>query len=210
MVKLLLSTLGFEEVFPIRFIMRNSPSQGDIILIVMPYVRDERSARAYFELSKFVSNYLQGIILDKVEVPVANVHSSIAIIASRLSSLDVDYAVVNLSGGMRLLIIETLIASRMVLNNHTLKFEVELEDKKEVVTFTSFLLDIKMPNEQQREILKIIKELGAESSITKVAERLKLPRSSVYKELRRMEEKGLVARDKANRFTLTSWGFSWI
>ncbi|RLF11945.1 MAG: hypothetical protein DRJ69_01375 [Thermoprotei archaeon] len=208
MVRLLISTLGFEEAFPIRFLMRNSPSRGDVILIVMPYSKDERSARAYFELSKFTSNYLQEVKLEKIEVPVANVHQSIVMIISKIKALNASEAVVNLSGGMRLLIIETLIAVKMVLGNRA-KLELELEDRRETVSMTPSILDLKMPTQYQVDILKAMKELGVKASITSIAEVLKAPRSSIYKELKRMEKEGLVTRDETGKFTLTEWGSSW-
>jgi len=208
MVRLLISTLGFEEAFPIRFLMRNSPSKGDVILIVMPYSRDERSARAYFELSKFASNYLQEVKLEKVEVPVANVYQSIMMISSKIKSLNATEAVVNLSGGMRLLVIETLVAVKMVLSNKA-KIELELEDRREVVAMTPSILDLKIPTQQHVKILKAMKELGVSVSITNIARLLKAPRSSIYKELKRMEKEGLVTKDESGRFALTEWGSSW-
>ncbi|MEM1784793.1 MAG: CRISPR-associated transcriptional regulator Csa3, partial [Candidatus Bathyarchaeia archaeon] len=108
MRKLLISTLGFEEAFLIRFLLRNQPQPGDFMLVISPFPDDNRSMKAYQQVEAFLTNYMPEVKVKRIQVPVDRVYQAIAIIAQTIKSLNASNAVVNLSGGMRILVIEIL------------------------------------------------------------------------------------------------------
>lgn len=213
MKKLFISTLGFEEAFLLRFLLRNQPQPGDVILIVLPlpeepkFSEDPRSVKAYQEVERFLAKYMPEVVLEKVHVPITKIHQAVAIIAQKIKSLNITNAVVNLSGGMRALIVEVLVAVRMVLGDNA-DIEVELENKQGVVKFKPSIVDIKAPTSKQVRILNVMKELGRGVTLSRISNMTGIPRSSVYKELKKMEKEGFVAR-KNKYFTLTDLGFAW-
>lgn len=208
MGRLFISTLGFEEASLIRFLLRNQPQLEDIVLVVSPFPDDARSVRAYQQVEAFLTKYMPEVKLRKVQVPVDKVHQAIAIIAQNIKSLNASSAIVNLSGGMRILVIEVLAAVRMVFGDGA-DIEMELEDKREVVKFKPSIMDLEVPSTEQVRILSAMKDLGRSASLSKIASRTGIPRSSVYKEVKRMEREGLVAKIDGKRFGLTDLGLVW-
>lgn len=208
MRKLLISTLGFEEAFLIRFLLRNQPQPGDVMLVVSPFPDDIRSMKAYQQVEAFLTNYIPEVELKRIQVPVDKIHRAIAIIVQTIKSLNASNAIVNLSGGMRILVIEILAAVKMVFGDSA-DIEMELEDKREVVKFKPSILDLKVPSVKQIRILSAMKELGKNASLSNIKEKTGIPRSSIYKEIKKMEEKGFVAKTDGRHFTLTDLGFVW-
>lgn len=208
MKRLLISTLGFEESFLIRFLLRSTLSPGDVLLIILPSIADERATKAYREVEGFLTKYMPGVTLETIQVPVSKVYQAVAIIAQKIRSFDVDGVIVNLSGGMRILILETLAAVKMVFGDHA-NVEVELEGKHEVISFKPSIMNLKMPTIRQIHILNVMRELGKEATLKKISERLNIPRSSVYKEIIRMEKEGFVTRINDKHFVLTDLGLAW-
>ncbi|MEM0217689.1 MAG: CRISPR-associated CARF protein Csa3 [Candidatus Nezhaarchaeales archaeon] len=207
MSRLFISTLGFDEAFSIRFLMRNQPRPGDVVLVVSPLPDDARSMSAYQQLETFLTKYLSGVELKKIHVPVDKVYQAIAIIAQAIKSLKISNVIVNLSGGMRILVLEVLAAVKMVFDDSA-DIEVELEDKRSVVRLKPSIMDLRMPSDRQICILRAMKELGREVSLKRIEDKTGIPRSSVYKEITKMEEEGFVTRI-GGRFTLTDLGYVW-
>ncbi|MEM1784794.1 MAG: helix-turn-helix domain-containing protein, partial [Candidatus Bathyarchaeia archaeon] len=87
--------------------------------------------------------------------------------------------------------------------------EMELEDKREVVRFKPSIVDLKVPSTKQIRILSAMKELGKKASLTNIKEKTGIPRSSIYKEIKKMEEEGFVTKTDGRHFTLTDLGFVW-
>lgn len=208
MNRLFISTLGFDEAFSIRFLMRNQPQPGDVVLVVSSLPDDARSMSAYQQLETFLTKYLPGVELKNIHVPVDKVYQSIAIIAKAIKSLKISNVIVNLSGGMRILVLEVLAAVKMVFDDSA-DIEVELEDKRSILKFKPSIMNLRMPSDRQICILRAMKELGKEVSLKKIEYKTGIPRSSVYKEIIKMEEEGLVTRIDSKRFTLTDLGYVW-
>lgn len=208
MRRLLISTLGFEEAFLIRFLLRNQPTPEDFILIVSPLPSDDRLLRAFGELEKFVERYIKGIKLERLEIPVVKFHNAIVIIAKKILSSNINNAIVNLSGGMRTLILAVLAAVKITLGDRA-EIEIELEDRRDIVRFKPSIMDLKVPSLRQIAIINAMKELGRECTLSKISSKVGTPRSSVYKEIKKMIEEGFVIRTEDGHFALSELGISW-
>lgn len=208
MKKLFISTLGFEEIFLIRFLLRNQPLPGDIILIISPFPDESRSIKAYQEVESFLAKYMPEVKLERIQVPVTKIYQAIMLIVQKIRSLNISNAIVNLSGGMRILVIEVLAAVKMVLGDNA-DVEVELEDRREIVRFKPSVMDLRIPTIKQIRILSAMMKLGKDATLSKISNMTKIPRSSVYKEIKRMKEEGFVTRMNSKHFTLTDLGFAW-
>lgn len=208
MKKLFISTLGFEEIFLIRFLLRNQPLPGDIVLVVSAFPDEARSMKAYQEVEAFLARYMPEVKLERIQVPVNKVYQSITIIAQKIRSLNISNTIINLSGGMRILVIEVLAAVKMVLGDDA-DIEMELEDMREIVRFKPSIMNLKVPSTRQIHILNAMKELGKNATLSKIANKTKIPRSSVYKEIRRMKEEGFITKIDGRHFALTDLGFAW-
>ncbi len=160
MVKVVVLTLGFEEKFAVRMLVRRGLEPEDkVLLITGPIV--EKTRKAISHLREFL-RYFEGVELEVFEVKeVYDFVDACSKIISKFMELarKYDEVYVNLSGGMRALILETYTAYLLLPRNLTSKIKVELdtEDSKAVV---------EVPKEIDK-ILEVV-DLGAKTDIVRV------------------------------------------
>jgi CRISPR-associated protein Csa3 len=203
-MKLLGLTIGFDERFAIRALMRAGIGGGDRVLVFVAEPMEERAERCLKLFREFVSKYVEDVNLKIVEVKVGDFSSAVLRMKRALEDFvkGADEVVLNLSGGMRALILEALSAA--VLLELDLTVEVELENLRGLIAFPLRLLGAESLSREEIRILSVLVEAGGELDLSEVSEMSSMPRSSVHKRLRRLVERGLVEAKRVGRRMLYS------
>ncbi len=191
----LIATLGFDERFCYRAILRHKIKEGDKIILFTAEIVD-KVEKAYEWIRKLIhTSYGDSVDVELIQLDIKDLEGSIKKVLEKIGELEGFRTIVNLSGGMRALIIIVLLACVMA-SPRSLKIEVEKEDLSGVVEVPCELLNlIKLRlGEDRLEILKSIKEgIGDVKSISK---RLGKDKSTVRRHLSALESMGLIEAKK--------------
>jgi CRISPR-associated protein Csa3 len=210
-------TLGFDEKFAIRALMRAAPLKDDEIVVTIPAMEDEKCKRALDSLKSFC-DITGGVRLDIKEVPISEPGIAIAtiyrILSQKIKSGKCLY--LNLSGGMRALILETL-AAALAAARHIpdIKVEIELENFGGIVEFTLSHFMLSPPGLLDLSILTCVKELEAickHATLDIITSKTRIPRSTVYRRLLNLVKKGYVKSERHGKrvvYSLTDLGKMW-
>ncbi|WP_338602780.1 CRISPR-associated CARF protein Csa3 [Sulfolobus tengchongensis] len=189
---ILIVTLGFEEKFQVRAVMRNNSNLEKVIII--GYFNEEKSQKALKSFSDFLK--IANINQEILEVDPHDFFEVISKLSKVILSNQGNEFVVNLSGGMRSLTLAVF--STFLILNIDAKVEIETEDFKTLITFKiSDILFPKSIGDDHIMILNAIKKgYKTVNSIHKV---LNMPVSTVWRRVRELRELGLL--DKNNEIT---------
>ena len=131
-------TLGFEEKYAVRMITRHGLDKGDRLLIITG-PRVEKSEKAISYLKEFVNRYYpQEVGIEAIEVNVKDWLEATKTIKVTIveQAKEFDRVIVNMSGGMRALVLATfcaIILAEKELRDKKLRVELELEDGSAIV-----------------------------------------------------------------------------
>lgn len=193
MARVIITTLGFEEKFTVRSITRHGLDKGDkIVLITGPKV--ERSEKAISFIKEFISKYYPlEVSLNIWDIPVHDIYSMVSRIKQILMEevKEADRVIVNLSGGMRILILAVFLALTLI-NIPSLTLEVEAEDSSTLITIPSEILQLPRIEGSKLEILKILVNTGKPMSIDEIAETLSRDESTIRRHVQKLRKLKLV------------------
>jgi len=192
-------TLGFEEKYAVRMVTRHGLDRGDELLVVTG-PRVERSERAINYLREFVGRYYQGEVgFSVLEVDVRDVVGAAAEIKSAILERAERFArvVVNLSGGMRALVLAAFcaaLAAEPHLSGRELLIELELEDGSATVEVPGAVLRAAATaGSLSPEKLEVLQRLvGGERTMAELARELGRDVSTVRRHVLELERTGLV------------------
>jgi len=196
-MKLLVLTLGFDEKFAVRALLRAGLSFGDKAVIFLAEPLDERAIKAWRTVEDIVSRYFSGVNVKTVKVDVSEFYDAVATIAEKLreESKNVNKVIINLSGGMRILILEVLVAA------HLLKLkalvEIEFENFLGLAKFPLELLRIEL-SEKEKLILKYVVS-RKETTITNIANALELSKTTAHRKVWKLASQGLIKIEKKGK-----------
>ncbi|MGB9622230.1 MAG: CRISPR-associated CARF protein Csa3 [Candidatus Bathyarchaeia archaeon] len=199
MRKLIVATIGFEEKFMIRAITRHGLDRGDqILLLTGPST--EKSMNTVNLIRGFITKYYdKDVVVHVKEVPVNDFLASVLAIKQSINerskeSVDV---IVNLSGGMRILVIATLLALA-TLNLRNVLIEIETEDYSSIVNIPAEILLLGRPKLSRRllDILRILIESQEPLSVNEIAEKLQRDASTIRRHLIKLRKMKLVEAKK--------------
>lgn len=189
-MKTIIITFGFDEKFAIRGLLRNGLNYGDKVLVFTAKPIIDKVERALHILEEFVSKYYRGVTFKVVSVNVQDFNSAILQIGRTLREEAEGEKIINLSGGMRSLIIETLAAVLIVGMEG--EVEVELENFEGVIKFPLNIIKVKPPlSEEFKNILNTLIEEGG-LSISELSRRLNVAKSTIHRRIKILKEMGLV------------------
>jgi len=200
MTKLYVSTLGFEEKFTIRGLLRASLNPGDFIHVFLAEPLEDKAKNALEIVKKFVEEYLGFIELRYTVLPVIEYSKAIgkAVKVFKMYN-NVDLVILNLSGGMRALILEVLAASLITLNPARTTIEIELESLKGYIRAPLTLLTHIPPTSEEEELLRKISE--GNTTLESLAKGLNQPKSTIHRRVRKLIDKGLLSEEHYGRKT---------
>jgi len=185
----LVLTLGFDEKFCYRAILRHGISEGDRIILLTAGA-EERVRKAFEWIRRFVES--SNISVELVEIDVRDFHSGLIRVLSILRGLDSYRLIVNLSGGMRILSLIVYIA--LTIAGKDAEVELELEDFSAVVRIpATFITLCTIPPNITDEKLQILNAVGdGEMSISELARTLNKDVTTVRRHVSALAELGLL------------------
>ena len=191
----LILTLGFDEKFCYRAILRHGIKEGDKIILITAGLVD-KVRKAYEWIKAFVERSYD-VEVRLIQVDVKNFTKAIKEVAKLLEDFKEYDLVVNLSGGMRALAIIVLLALT-VRSMRNVKVEIELEDFSGLIEIPQQLLRIheikrNLTNEKL-EILKLISQ--GLKDVKSLSKTLKKDASTIRRHISSLEELGLVTIEK--------------
>jgi CRISPR-associated protein Csa3 len=148
--------------------------------------------KAYEWIKKLLhTSYGDSVDVELIQLNVMDVEGSIKKVLGKIEEIEDSRIIVNLSGGMRALIVIVLLAC-MFRSFRNLKIEIETEDFSQVVEFSPALLNLVkfQPGEDKLSILKSISEGAAD--IKSIAKRINKDESTVRRHISALENIGLV------------------
>lgn len=183
----LIFTLGFDEKFQIRSIIRHGVKESARIIVIIAEPMDERVKAAKERLKKFVLDYIPNSEFIEVTINPINFIESVSKLFETFSNLTGEEIIVNLSGGMRALIIETLIG--LILSEKKAKIEIELENFQGTIQFDSRIL---RSIELEKDDIEILNAVRHVKKLIEIVEWVNKPKTTVYRRLEELVEKGLL------------------
>ncbi|MEM1639444.1 MAG: hypothetical protein QXM43_02445 [Desulfurococcaceae archaeon] len=210
-MSVVVATLGFDVTHAVFTIANFKPVEFVALMGLVNGSLDPRSSIAFSYLEQVAR--ASGAIVEKVEVEVLNPHLAVNKIRSVLESKARKFPLVlDLGGGLRLLIVETLIAyfsiSSELRRNSRLLLYIEATNKAVEMTSTDLRkMMLKKPTvlseieeavlsamEEQREytldqIYRAIKQRGFSRS-----------KQSIYKTLKKLEKEGFIIKPDRGKY----------
>ncbi len=211
-------TIGFDEKFATRFMLRNSIEKNDLMLIVAPYDWEE---------------------IDKARVAIENVMNlagawikseNIKVYPVKLEGLEEKYSVMKkvkeiawdlynysmerddrvfracLSGGLRALILLMFMALGFIARKAEIEVNVEV-DFENLAGRMEIPLSTMMTSVSEREgrTLAILNKLGP-SRVEDLANVLNTSKSTAYRIIRKLLDKGFVEKEEGGKYSLSEKG----
>ena len=191
----LILTLGFDEKFCYRAILRHGIKEGDkIILITAGLV--EKVKKAYEWIKAFVERSYD-VEVRLIQIDVKDFTKAIREVMHILDEFKGYNLIVNLSGGMRALAVIMLLAL-MIKPIRNVKLEIELEDFSGLIEIPQHLLRIheirQNLTDEKIEILKLIAQ--GLKDVKSLSKALKKDVSTIRRHISSLEELGLVEVEK--------------
>jgi len=204
MSKTFVSTFGFTESLVLAPIVKIGLNKNDKIIVLLPadLGEEERASNALKKLEEMLRVISGGaFVLETQKVPVSDFVKAVNIIRRLLErEAEKNKVYVNISGGMRALVIEaysaTLLARSIKPNIHFT--ELELEGS----TGSLKILPIIFPqqfSQTKRRILQELKKHKASLKTVDLSRNLQLSLSTLSRNLREMEADGLVKLRREGR-----------
>lgn len=201
MIKVVAVTLGFDEKFAIRGLLRIGLNSGDRVLVFTAIPIDDRVERALNVLREFVSRYYDDVTFKVVDLDVKDFYGAVlkagSVLKDEITSVENVEVVFNFSGGMRSLILEVLVAAVILGING--QVEVELENFAGVIGFPLKVLKSIAPlSNEFKDILHVLVNAG-ELNLSRLAKRLNIAKSTVHLRVKRLVELNLVETEYRGR-----------
>ncbi|MEM1659268.1 MAG: CRISPR-associated CARF protein Csa3 [Candidatus Jordarchaeales archaeon] len=200
----IVASLGFEERFLLRAVVRRGVRERDKVVVFMPERGDPRGEKAFQTLRELVEKAFPQVEVIKYEVDVQDFYGAVGKIRGILKELALEGDLVfNLSGGQRLLILEILAAALSLGVNAEL--EVETEDSSGYVAVPLKVMHPLDVDNVDQEILR-----RAVSGVRlKDLEHLSVSKATLWRKLKRLTEEGLLEMDR-DKYKLSDLGRMWI
>ncbi len=191
----LIITLGFDEKFCYRAILRHGIKEGDkIVLITAGLV--EKVRKAYEWIKAFVERSYD-VEVRLVQIDVKNFTRAVKDVMSLLDEFKDYNLIVNLSGGMRALAVIVLFALLM-RPMRNVRLEIELEDFSGLIEIPQNILRIheirQNLTDEKIEILKLIAQ--GLKDVKSLSKTLGKDVSTIRRHISSLEELGLIKVEK--------------
>lgn len=209
------ASVGFDERFIVRLIVSSKLGvlSEDVLLLVMPLGDDVRSLNVVRAVEKFIGNYGLKVKLHVLRVDVADFWGSAGKVRGKVEEIFGKHVpeklIVLLSGGMRALILETLTGCIATgLKGEIIAYR---EDLKGYINFPLETFKIEKPPLEELNVLAMVRD--GLVNLRSIASALGVSKTSAFRIIKRLEEKGLVRveyRGRASKIVLTDKAKLWL
>lgn len=204
MMKGYICTLGFDEKFIFRFMVRHKIDEDDVFILIVSkdYTENEKALNAYKNVEVFVSTILprqrfHTFTIDIYDNPIIEIRKLAKKIYEVLKGSEEIY--VGLSGGMRIIILETLFSFLLLPSILSRKIIIEV-DYETLTGRAEIPLAVFTIGKNER-IIKILHEIKSLQKITvkDLAEKTGLSIATISRELSTIRQLKLI--NEENRLT---------
>jgi CRISPR-associated protein Csa3 len=194
-VRVLVTTIGFDERFVVRALIRYLENIDHFIGILSTPI-EQRALQAISNIKSFIEKYVvdsgKKLTYEFVEIDVADPYEAIARL-KRIFTPNDEY-IVNLSGGMRALTIITFIA--FIISRARGEIEIELENLQGRISIDPKIITAGPLNSDEEKIVNTIKKLGR-ATYRDMMKETGIPRATLFKHLSSLRSRGsLISREK--------------
>ena len=201
--KSIFATFGWTETPVISAILRYGLKEGDKIFLILPEWRDERSDAAIRDLKSFISS-TKGVDVQEIRVNLEDFASSVSRIRRAIEDERGRKCIVNLSGGMRALVLSTYIAAS-VANHPNLSLELETENRRMRIEVPKLSVrDLSNTKLSRRMIQTMRKLLSGPKRSPDLRRELGISSSSFHRIQEELEKRGYIERRKVGKAYLIS------
>lgn len=196
---ILVATLGFDADLVLRRIREIRSPKRLICFALKVDEQNFKRVESAFELIRFISEKMGFPSELKPFTAESGLIRSIKVELERLAFQD--DVELNLTGGPRILIVASLIAALLLPENIAKGIYVRIAGERfeaELKTRLTILKALTSLDNDEREILELITE-KEQATVTEIAKDINIPKSTVYKKVRKIAEKSLV--ELINRHT---------
>lgn len=191
-------TLGYTEWPVVSSLLKHGLEHGDKVATVIPSRSDPRSQATLSEIRSFLSKFVVDVELESVPVDVHDFEKSVITLVGylRKETARGRRLVVNLSGGMKILVLEVFTAL-FLSHVENVQAEIITEDKVEVSLPALWRTgSVGMLRDTDLRILELCMR---SQNVVSIAKGLKKPVSTTYRWVRRLERAGFVQTIKRDR-----------
>ncbi len=194
-MRLIILTLGFDEKFAVRGILRYAPKPDDTVMIITASPLVEKAEKALKTLLNILKSYAGIENIEVVEIDVSNPESAKHKIKEYISKYKCEL-IANLSGGMRALILITLAA--VLSSNRNALIELETENLENIITLAPEFFKPEPIDESDIRVLRKVAEIG-EVKLDEFAEVIGKSRTTTYRILKKLVNTGYLEEKKIGR-----------
>lgn len=200
MKKILVSTVGFDEKFVIRALIRYLEEiEGFIGIVALPL--EQRALQAIDSVKEFIEKYIRdrekSFNYSFVEIDLSDPYAAISRI-KRIFRPEYEY-ILNLSGGMRALVVATLVA--FGLSRVRGSIEIELENFLGRIVLDSRILSLgPLTSGEERRIINVLARVGRATYKDLIRE-TGIPRATIFKYLSTLRIRGVITIERVGRTT---------
>lgn len=202
-------TMGFDEKFAIRALMRRGLEPKDLVAILIPKSKkDPRAEKALKAIETFLNTVFGKPNIAILEVPIEDFPAAVSTIRRFILGSSERPLYANLSGSMRILVVEALAA--IITSGVDAEIELEAEDGSTIVSFRAWDL---LPAELDTIDIEILRRTVGGISLPDLARELNMPKSSVWRRVASLERRGLLTTSRRGRslwVSITTKGLLYI
>lgn len=203
--KCLVATFGWTEHYVLSSILKHGIEQGDSVILLVPSKRDEKSESIIRDFGSFLHKYGGGMVPEIKRIPLEDFDAAVAAISGILKealSKKPDRVIVNLSGGMRVLVLAAYVAVLLTCPREvTIELETEDRERSYLVPNLSLRSLIKFRDIEKKILIKLS---DGERSVSALLGELRIPRSTLHKYLKSLQGRGLVLLKRSGKALIAS------
>jgi CRISPR locus-related DNA-binding protein len=195
MQKSIFLTLGWSTTPAVSAVVRHGIKKDDELILLLSHLKDEQAEAAVRDVKSLTSK-LSGVKLKEVTIPLTDFSESVATIKMELDRRAENQCIMNLSGGMRVLVLAAFMACTLC-KVKDLTVEIEAENR-------SFLLELPILRKGLLEkfpvnAVKLLQLCLREENSVILRQTLKVPPSTFHEYVTSLERAGLLERERRGK-----------
>ncbi len=194
-------TLGFDEKFALRAIVRRGLRVDDEVLVILPKPVDERAERTFMHFNEILSRMFHNLRISHFEVDARSFLDSLVELVNVFKERRGGKFVFCLSGGFRALILEVLLAASFLGLDGDV--EVEFEDSSSVVSFPLKWCRPIVLDDVEKKILAGVRD--GFDTVSGLVKATGLSKVTVWRKVKFLESMGFLER-RGRVYVLTGLG----
>jgi CRISPR locus-related DNA-binding protein len=197
--KALVTTIGFDERFVVRALIRYLENIDHFIGILSTPI-EQRALQAISNIKNFIDKYVvdsgKRLAYEFIEIDITDPYEAIAKL-KRIFTSNNEY-IINLSGGMRALTIVTFIA--FIISRARGEIEIELENLQGRISIDPRIITAGPLSSDEEKIVNTIKKLGR-ATYRDIMKETGIPRATLFKHLSSLRSRGVIDQQREGRNT---------